>query len=332
MTRSQTNGPRPAAKGTHPVQLTATLTPQPSHARTYQTTQEAAAQQRTRRLRRKALAARVVAHWKSFAREGIAEARARAHADNFPPRQALARWRAGAAALRSARLRRAADAGRRRFLAESRALSTWRGAARASSTARTASRESGRRTSAHRSRALAASAVRKWREAASLAAARRGMEEAALRAWASGRVYAGLAGLRRHALKHRLGLFLLDRGMIGRRRLQGRKGLAALEAALLRAGGERDLVAEALAGRVRAALARWGRRASVLRARKAVRDEEASLFCLLLLFFWSVRVSVPKMGCGALHSMSGAFNATSVGEESTAEARPPSLKAMVLAL
>eukprot|EP00752_Nemacystus_decipiens_P012979 g11485.t1 len=235
----------------------------------------AAAAQRARRLRRKTLAARVVAHWKSFAREGIAEARARAHAAKLPQRRALARWRAGAGALRSARLGRAADAGRRRFLAESRGLARWRAVARASAASRTATRDAGRRARAHRARVLATLALRRWLEAASLAAARRGMEEAALRAWASGRVYSGLAGLRRHALKHRLGLFLVDRGLAGRRRLLGRKGLAALEAALMQARGEKDLIAEALAGRVRAALARWGRRASVLRARKAIRDEEA---------------------------------------------------------
>lgn len=247
------------------------------HALTHRTPQEAAAAQRVRRLRRKALAARVVAHWKSFAREGIAEARARAHAARSPPRRALARWWASATALRAVRLRRAADAGRRRFLAESRGFAKWGAVARASAASRAASRDSGRRACAHRARVLAASALRRWRETASLAAARRGMEEAALRAWASGRVYSGLAGLRRNALKHRLGLFLLDRGLAGRRRLLGRKGLAALEAALLQAGGERDLVAEALAGRVRAALARWGRRTSVLRARRAIRAEEASV-------------------------------------------------------
>lgn len=258
----------------------------------------AAAAQRARRLRRKALATSVVAHWKSFAREGIAKARARAHADKFPPRRALARWRAGAAALRAARLRRAADAGRRRFLAESRCLATWRAVARASAAARAATRDSGRRTRAHRARVLATAALRRWREAASLATARRGMEEAALRAWASGRVYSGLAGLRRHALKHRLGLFLLDRGMAGRRRLLGRKGLAALEAALLRAGGERDLAAEALAGRVRAALARWGRRVSVLRARRAIRAEEVKgvvvVFVFVPCFFWQRRCMSPS--------------------------------------
>lgn len=264
----------------------------PNQSLTHRTTQDAAAQ-RARRLRRKALAAKVVAHWKSFARQGIAEARARAHADRRPPRRALARWRAGAAALRTARLRRAADAGRRRFLAESRGFAKWRAVARASAAARAASRDSARCARAHRARVLATSALRRWHEAASLAAARRGMEEAVLRAWASGRVYSGLAGLRRHALKRRLGLFLLDRGMTGRRRLLGRKGLAALEAALLRAGGERDLVAEALTGRVRVALARWVRRASVLRARKAIRAEEASFVLLCCVLF---RLSLANRG------------------------------------
>lgn len=224
------------------------------------------------------MAAKVVAHWKSFAREGIAEARARAHASTAPQRRALARWRLGAAALRSARLLRAADAGRRRFLGESRGFAAWKAAARAGAAARSARRASGRVARAHRSRVLATAALHRWRGAASLAAARRGVEGAALRAWASGRLYSGLAGLRRNALKHRLGLFLLDRGESGRRRLLGRKGIAALEAALLRAAGERDVVAEAVAGRARAALARWVRRASVLRARRAVRAEEASLF------------------------------------------------------
>lgn len=233
--------------------------------------------QRARRLRRKALAQKVVAHWKSFAWEGIAEARARAHASTLPQRRALVRWHRSAAALRAGRLRRAADAGRRRFLGESRGFAAWRAATRAGAAARRAGRESARAAAAHRSHALATAALRRWRGAASLAAARRGMEDAALRAWASGRLYSGLAGLRRNALKQRLGLFLLDRGASGRRRLLGRKGLAGLEAALLRAAGERDVVAEAVAGRARAALARWVRRASVLRARRAVRAEEASL-------------------------------------------------------
>ncbi|CAM9402883.1 unnamed protein product, partial [Ectocarpus sp. 12 AP-2014] len=92
---------------------------------------DAAAQQRLRRLRRKRLAEKVVAHWKDFAREGIAEARARAHASAAPRRRGLTRWRAGATALRSARHRRMADAGRRRFLAESRGFAAWLAAMRA---------------------------------------------------------------------------------------------------------------------------------------------------------------------------------------------------------
>ncbi|CBJ26772.1 expressed unknown protein [Ectocarpus siliculosus] len=92
---------------------------------------DAAAQQRLRRLRRKRLAEKVVAHWKDFAREGIAEARARAHASAAPRRRGLTRWRAGATALRSTRHRRTADAGRWRFLAESRGFATWLAATRA---------------------------------------------------------------------------------------------------------------------------------------------------------------------------------------------------------
>lgn len=248
----------------------------------------AAAQQRARRRRRKRLAEKVVARWKSFAREGIAEARARAHASTNPQRRALARWRAGAAALRSRRLLHgsAAAAGRRRFLAESRGLAAWAAAARAGAAARRAGRDAGRVALAHRSRAVATTALHRWRGAASLAAARRGMEAAALRAWASGRVYSGLAGLRRNALKHRLDVFLLDRGVVGRRRLLGLRGFAALEAAVLRAAGDRDVDAEAVAGRVRAALALWGRRASVLRARRAVRAEQARIFvCFVSLIF-----------------------------------------------
>ncbi|CAM9238860.1 unnamed protein product [Ectocarpus sp. 13 AM-2016] len=92
---------------------------------------DVAAQQRLRRLRRKRLAEKVVAHWKDFAREGIAEARARAHASAAPRRRGLTRWRAGATALRSARHRRTADVGRRRFLAESRGFAAWLAATRA---------------------------------------------------------------------------------------------------------------------------------------------------------------------------------------------------------
>ncbi|CAM9170084.1 unnamed protein product [Scytosiphon promiscuus] len=240
------------------------------------------AAKRARRLRRKRLAEKVVAHWKSFAREGIAEARARAHASAAPTRRALARWRAGAAALRSSRLRRSADAGRRRFIAESRGFATWAAAARANRDRRhrlqTAAARSGKPGSLRPGRSAAAlsaaRALNVWRDFTSLRTARRGMEVAALRTWASGRLYAGLAGLRRSALKHRLDAFLIARGDAARRRLLGLRGLGALRTAVLRASGERDVAAEAVAWRARATLARWGRRVSVLRARRAILAEQ----------------------------------------------------------
>lgn len=257
---------------------------------------------RARRLRRKRLAQGVVAHWKRFAMEGIADARARAHAsDARTQRRALARWRRGVDEMRSRRLWSTAAAGRRRFLAESRGFSTWLAATRASrerrllrsvaaaaagaealqtaagiaaasrgfrrwrafATAARARRKSARCARAHDARGRATLALHRWRGHAAVAAARRGVEAAAVRAWAAGRLCFGLAALRRHAERRRLGSASRDRADRARRRLLGTRGLCTLEDAVLTRERERDIVAGVEAGRARAALLVWARWAAL---------------------------------------------------------------------
>eukprot|EP00904_Undaria_pinnatifida_P006700 jgi/Undpi1/315/HiC_scaffold_1.g00311.m1 len=263
---------------------------------------EDATLRRARRLRRKRLAQGVVAHWKRFAMEGIADARARAHAsDARTQRRALARWRRGVDEMRSRRLWSTAAAGRRRFLAESRGFSTWLAATRASrerrllrsvaaaaagaealqtaagiaaasrgfrrwrafATAARARRKSARCARAHDARGRATLALHRWRGHAAVAAARRGVEAAAVRAWAAGRLCFGLAALRRHAERRRLGSASRDRADRARRRLLGTRGLCTLEDAVLTRERERDIVAGVEAGRARAALLVWARWAAL---------------------------------------------------------------------
>lgn len=107
-----------------------------------------------------------------------------------------------------------------------------------------------------------------------MSAARRGVEEAALRAWAAVRAHRGLVALRRQALRRRLSALLRSRAVAARRRLLGRRGFGAFDAALLRSAGERDVAAEAEAGRARAALARWRRRAKTRKMLRAARTEQ----------------------------------------------------------
>ncbi|CAM9507845.1 unnamed protein product, partial [Ascophyllum nodosum] len=87
--------------------------------------EEATLARRARRLRRKRLAEDVVARWKHFAWEGIAEARARTFAASAPRRRALARWRAAISTSRASHLRMAAAGARRRFIVESHGLARW---------------------------------------------------------------------------------------------------------------------------------------------------------------------------------------------------------------
>lgn len=256
---------------------------------------------RARRLRRKRLAEKVVAHWKRFAREGIAAARARTHAVVAPRRRAFIRWRAAAAALRARRHARTADAGRCRFLAESRGITTWAAAVRASRerrlrqaaatapppldqrggvyavralhrwqsavVARRSLRALERVARVHDARTRATVALDLWRGAAAVAVARRALETAALRAWAAGRLRCGLASLRHYAMRGRRLEELRSREASARRRLLALRGVGALDAAMLKAAGERDIAAEVEAGRARAALRRWRVGAEASRAR-----------------------------------------------------------------
>lgn len=266
------------------------------------------------------MAQKVVEHWKQFAREGIAHARARTYAGVAPQRRALARWRSVTAAVRVRHFQRTADAGRRRYLAESRALITWAAVTRASRdrrrrsaaavsaaaaealrslvgrasaaralrrwretvAARRAQLAAGRTARAHHARAQATFALYQWCGLTQVADARRGVEGAALRAWAAGRLHRGLASLKRQALKGQLEVILRDRAARTRERLLGLKGIRAFEAFLLRAAAERDVVAEAEAGRARTALRRWQREALASRMRRAARTEQVKYIRVLI--------------------------------------------------
>lgn len=281
----------------------------------------------------------MVAHWKRFAMEGIADARARAHTSGArAQRRALARWRGEVDKLRSRRLRRMAAAGRRRFLAESRGFAAWLAATRASRERRllhaaaaatavagalqtaagsaavsrglrrwrafavaTRARRNGARCArAHHARGLATLALHHWRGQAAVGTARRGVEAAAVRAWAAGRLCSGLAALRRHAERRRIGSSSHDRADRARLRLLGAKGLNALEGTVLRRAGERDIAAAVVAGRARASLRLWARRAAARAARaRLLRAACANQARVLVERTRFVRVFVLESGgCG----------------------------------
>lgn len=272
--------------------------------------------QRARRLRRKLLAKRVVAHWKNFAREGIAAARARSHASRAPQRRALARWRAAVFSLRARRVARIADTARRRFLAESRGLATWAAATRAKRehrlrreatvagwaegaglglshpegiraahalrrwraelAKRRESRAAESAASAHHARRSAAVAFATWRRAVAEGADRHRVETIALKAWAKVRLRRGLAALRRHAERSRWDGTLRRRADAVRDRVLALKGLGALDTSVLTAVRLRDAAAQVEASRVRTALQRWRVAAMSSRALKTVLAEQVT--------------------------------------------------------
>lgn len=164
----------------------------------------------------------------------------------------------------------------------SRAVHLWR----VEVASRRALRMAGRTARAHSARARATSALYHWSGAVVVSAARRGVEEAALRAWAAVRAHRGLVALRRHALRRRLSVLLRSRAVAARRRLLGRRGFGALDAALLRSAGERDFAAEAEAGRARAALLRWRRRAKTRKTLRAARAEQ--------VLFYQIKIAMRK--------------------------------------
>lgn len=257
--------------------------------------------------------------WKHFAWEGIAAARARAHASVAPGRRALVRWRAVVAASRKRALRRTADAGRRRFLAESCALAVWLKATRAARerrerlaiasahsperrgfgssglsrsararaahafrrwrltvAARRSLQAAARIARTHDARVRAVSALERWRGTTVVALARRGVEAAVLRAWAAGRRRCGLASWRHYHGSAQRNQELGDRAIVARRHLLALKGFGVLNAAMLEAAGARDVAAEAEAGRVRAALRRWRRKARATCVRAVACTEQVT--------------------------------------------------------
>lgn len=264
------------------------------------------AEQRARRLRRKRLAQKVVAHWKHFAREGIAAARARAYASTAPRRRALTRWRAAVTAARDDALRRTAAAGRRRYLAESRAVASWAAKTRAArehrlrhnpevggldhSTAARARRALGRWRStaevrrsaraaeraarAHNARRRATLMLHRWRGATEVAMARREVEAAVLRAWAAGRLRCGFTALGRQVVRGRRNEEWRARAVAARRRRLASRGLSALGVAIARATAWRDRVAKADGVRARLALRRWQRRTGEAQTRTKARAEQ----------------------------------------------------------
>lgn len=276
--------------------------------------QDTTVAQRARRLRRKLLAENAVAQWKHFAREAIAEVRARAFIASAPKRRVLVRWRSAVTASRDARRLASTAVARRRFLAESRGFSTWVAATREArkrrsyniskvtpitETLRTragrarvsrvlrqwqtvVSVRRGAKSSlsvalGHCARRRATLSLCRWRSVATVAEARRRLEVAALKAWAAGRVRCGMASLTNFAAKQRCDSLLHERAANAHVRLLGLRGIRGLRVALRRTAAERDVAGKIASWQARVTLSRWRWWVGEVKARRAVRTEKVNI-------------------------------------------------------
>lgn len=110
-----------------------------------------------------------------------------------------------------------------------------------------------------------------------MAEARTGLEVAALKAWAAGRMRCGLASLTNFAAKQRCESLWHERAANAHMRLLGLRGIRGLRVALRRTAAARELAGKIAAWQARVTLSRWRWWVREVKARRAVQTEQVNI-------------------------------------------------------